>query len=84
MERRVQDLEPMPLVYPNMTARQLDEFLKQSKWTKYSGTVEVFKEPGRGRGVRSLKRVIIGDIVCWYSEDAFTSLQADKVYQINI
>jgi hypothetical protein len=83
LEKFSQDLAPMPMVYPDMTAAQLDAFLKQSTWAKFSDTVEVFEEPGRGRGIRIIKHVPTGNVVCWYSEDVFSNVQADMVYQIN-
>ena len=44
----------MPLVYPNLSAFQLNDFLKQSTWAKLKSNVEVFDEAGMGRSVRVL------------------------------
>jgi hypothetical protein len=54
-----QDLVPMPLVYPNLNAEELNELLKQSDWAKCSDNVEVFDELGRGRGVRVVKSLVL-------------------------
>ncbi len=47
----------MPLVYPDLSASQLNDFLKQSSWVKFKSNVEVFDEAGMGRGVRVLKAI---------------------------
>ena len=75
------ELPRMPLVYPNLSASELNDLLMQSSWVKCKYNVEVFDEAEMGRGVRVLKKFLKFDIVCWYSNEVFDTQQLDKVYQ---
>ncbi len=73
----------MPTFYPELNGEQLKLYLKQSKWIKCKKNVEVFDEEGMGRGVRVLKSFTSGDVVCWYSDEVFLTIQPDVVYQFD-
>ena len=71
----------MPLVYPKLSAKELNDLLKRSQWVKFKYNVEVIDELGVGRGVRVMKEISKGNVICWYSTDVFDILQDDMVYQ---